>query len=48
MTKMFAQMPEHSEKCEVHIRTLNNNGVINDYSLHQEVSMPVRIPYPES
>lgn len=30
------------------IDTLNNNGVINDFSLHQEVSMPVRMPYPES
>lgn len=30
------------------IDTLNNNGVINDFSLHQEVSVPVRMPYPES
>ncbi|MBR1510611.1 MAG: hypothetical protein IJ623_08190 [Bacteroidales bacterium] len=30
------------------IDTLNNNGVINDFSLHQEVSMPMRMPYPES
>ena len=30
------------------IDTLNNNGVINDFSLHQEISMPVRMPYPES
>ena len=30
------------------IDTLNYNGVINDFSLHQEVSMPVRMPYPES
>ncbi len=30
------------------IDTLNNNGVINDFSLHQEVSMPARMPYPES
>lgn len=30
------------------IDALNNNGVINDFSLHQEVSMPLRMPYPES
>lgn len=44
MTNVFAQMREHYKKYEVHIGTLNSNGVINDSSPHQEVSMLVRMP----
>ena len=32
MTRVFAQMREHSEKYEVHIGTLNNNGTLNEIS----------------
>ena len=32
MTRVFAQMREHSEKYEVHIGTLNNNGTLNKIS----------------
>ncbi len=32
MNRMFAQVKEHSEKYEVHIGTLNNNGTLNEIS----------------
>lgn len=32
ITRVFAQMREHSEKYEVHIGTLNNNGTLNEIS----------------
>ena len=39
MTRIFAEVKEHSQKYEVHIGTLNNNGTLNEISGSQ-VQLP--------
>ena len=36
MNRMFAEVREHSEKYEVHIGTLNNNGTINEIASNED------------